>query len=71
MSFAKIIDFIEENIAIDFKDMMRRGTRTLRRIDIALDIRKDINELILHFKDRKQKGANFFGDKGQLETCYI
>ena len=70
MSLSEILEFINENISLDYKDSMI-GRHTLKRIDLALDIKKDINELVVYFKSLKQKWAKFFGDKWELQTYYI
>lgn len=43
----------------------------LRRFDICFDFLLPINVILAKFKTLEQKGANFYGHNGQVETQYI
>ncbi len=71
-SFSEIIDFIEEYLDLDGADKWKnKKFHTLKRIDLALDIRQNISLITSRFKELKQKWSKFFDEKGNLQTYYI
>jgi len=82
-SLAEIIDFINENIRIDYwtqyyiKELnkklkeKREIYHMLKRVDLAIDIIKPINLVIKNFKKLKSKWAKFYDDKWNIQTYYI
>lgn len=72
LSLPEILDFIDTYIALDYPDMRKwKKSHTVKRLDIALDIRKDIKVLLSKFKDLKQKWSKFFDERGNVQTYYI
>ena len=72
LSLPEILDFIDEYIAIDYADMRKKKkSHTLKRLDMALDINKDIKQILSKFKDLKQKWSKFFDERGNIQTYYI
>jgi hypothetical protein len=52
----EIIDFINTYIELDLIDKLNKHkTNTLKRFDLALDLKKDINLITKKFKDLNQK----------------
>lgn len=71
-SLSEIVDFIDENIQIDFRDSRNKKTsHTVKRIDIAVDVKKNIEHIVSNFKELKQKWSKFFDEKGKIQTYYI
>lgn len=72
MALPEIVDFINTYINLDYVDMKNhKRTHTLKRLDMALDVRKGIWELLTWFNDLKQKWCKFFDEKGNVQTYYI
>lgn len=71
-SLAEIVDFIDENIKVDYRDTRnKKAYHTVKRIDVALDVTKDISDILSNFKELKQKWSKFFDEKGKVQTYYI
>lgn len=71
-SFPEILEFIETHLNLDGSDFYKkRKHHSLKRIDLALDIKQDINDIVSRFKELKQKWSKFFDEKWLLQTYYI
>lgn len=83
MSLAEIIDFINENIEVDYwsknyiKDLNKKIENKrdysfiLKRVDLAVDIVKPIWEVVENFRKLKCKWSKFYDDRGNIQTYYI
>lgn len=68
----EIIDFIDIYIELDYKDIKKwRRNNTIKRFDIAIDVKKDIKNILKNFKKLSQKWASFHWNTWELETYYI
>ncbi len=72
MELNEIIDFIDSYLMLDRTDL-NNGKRfnTLKRFDLAIDIKKPIDNILKNFNDLSQKWASYFGAKWEVETHYI
>lgn len=83
MTLAEIIEFIKENIKVDYwsenyimslnkklKDK-RDYSHILKRVDLAIDIVKSIEEVVSNFRKLNCKWSKFYDDKGNIQTYYI
>jgi len=72
MSLSNILDYIEENIDLDYVDRANnKKYHTLKRLDLALDVSRDISNILSHFTELKQKWGEIYGNGGKTETYYI
>lgn len=68
----EIIDFIDTYIELDEIDVAKWNKHnTMKRFDLAIDIKKDIASIIKNFHNLEQKWAKYFWSKWELETYYI
>jgi hypothetical protein len=68
----EIVDFIDTYLELDYIDQKKWNRfNTLKRFDLAIDIKKDISEIVKNFNDLTQKWAKYFWNKWELETYYI
>ena len=82
-SIAEIVDFINENLKIDFwsryyiRNLNKRLQEErdywfiIKRLDLALDVIKPIETVVKNFRELKSKWAKFFDDKWKIQTYYI
>lgn len=67
MESKKILDFIKKHINPD-----RWNTFQVRRLDLALDVERNISDWVLnYFEELKQKSVDFRWKNWELETHYI
>lgn len=83
MSLAEIIDFIHENIEVDYWsksyiidlnkkiEKKRDFSFILKRVDLAIDVLKPIKEVVWNFRKLKSKWSKFYDDRGNIQTYYI
>ncbi len=68
----EIIDFIDTYIDLDEIDIKKWNKHnTMKRFDLAIDIKKDISSIVKNFHHLEQKWAKYFWNKWELETYYI
>ena len=69
----EIIDFIDTYIELDYVDSIKwNKTNTLKRFDLAMDLKKNIwKDILKQFWELKQTWKQYFWDKWALETYYI
>jgi len=83
LELPEIIDFINENITVDswseyyIKQMNKRLSQprdlslVLKRLDLALDVKKPIGKVVKNFRTLQSKWSKFYDDKGNIQTYYI
>lgn len=73
MWLPEIIEFIDTYIILDHIDANKwLRDNTIKRFDLAVDIKLNTSKCVKkHFKELKQKWANYFGEEWTLETHYI
>ena len=73
IELTEIIDFIDTYIEMDYVDVKKwKKYNTLKRFDLALDLKKNIWKHILsNFWELKQKWTKYFWTKWEIETYYI
>lgn len=68
----EIIDFIDTYLLLDSVDLSKwKRNNTLKRFDLALDLKKNILEIVKNFTKLTQKWAKFYWESWKLETKYI
>jgi len=69
----EVIEFINIYIVPDYINVRKRLNKlTLKRFDLALDIKRDIDKWILkYFKNLNQKWADYYWKNWKIETHYI
>ncbi len=83
MTLEDIIDFIKENISIDYwskryiRDInkkivnKRENTYILKRVDLKVDVIKPVWDVVKNFRKLTSKWSKFFDDKWNVQTYYI
>lgn len=83
MNLNEIIDFINENLFIDFwsqnyiKEINKKMNEKreekfiLKRVDLAIDIIKPIDKVVKNFRKLQSKWSKFFDENWNIQTYYI